>query len=155
MHELNSNDIAKGDKSLRFSVIEVRTKHPRYALKIVFLIFLFFLSFFSLLSCAHSTTTYFVYNLKYALVLGLVVIMALLPLSFAVVVELSNFSYCLSISLEFVAFFQLRVRNGGRKYALISSRFQSTAAWSYFFSACSKNAHECARHVTLLCLFHH
>ncbi|KAL3759065.1 hypothetical protein ACHAWU_008674 [Discostella pseudostelligera] len=48
----------------------------------------------------------------YAMLLGLVVILAMLPFSFSVIIELSNFSYCLSITIEFLAFGQLMIRRG-------------------------------------------
>mmetsp|Transcript_23300 Transcript_23300/g.41762 ORF Transcript_23300/g.41762 Transcript_23300/m.41762 type:complete len:378 (+) Transcript_23300:564-1697(+) len=53
----------------------------------------------------HDTPTY-------ALLLGLLVIMALLPLRFGLIVELSNFAFCLSVTVEFLAFAQLRIRKG-------------------------------------------
>mmetsp|Transcript_36617 Transcript_36617/g.64184 ORF Transcript_36617/g.64184 Transcript_36617/m.64184 type:complete len:117 (-) Transcript_36617:1122-1472(-) len=52
------------------------------------------------------------YISKYALLLGLLVIMALLPLRFGLIVELSNFAFCLSVTVEFLAFAQLRIRKG-------------------------------------------
>jgi len=53
----------------------------------------------------HDTPTY-------ALILGLFVVVLMLPLPFGFIVELSNFSYCISIIIEFLAFAQLRIRRG-------------------------------------------
>mmetsp|Transcript_2518 Transcript_2518/g.4609 ORF Transcript_2518/g.4609 Transcript_2518/m.4609 type:complete len:239 (+) Transcript_2518:1201-1917(+) len=53
----------------------------------------------------HETPTY-------AILLSMVVIMCLLPLDFGLIVELANFSYCLSITFEFVAFAKIRIFNG-------------------------------------------
>jgi len=53
----------------------------------------------------HDTPTY-------AILLGLLVILVLLPLPFGIIIELSNFSFCLSVIVEFLAFAQLRIRKG-------------------------------------------
>ncbi|KAL7539373.1 hypothetical protein ACHAXR_009222 [Thalassiosira sp. AJA248-18] len=53
----------------------------------------------------HDTPTY-------ALILGVLVILVLLPLPFGIIIELSNFAFCLSVTMEFSAFAQLRIRNG-------------------------------------------
>lgn len=52
--------------------------------------------------------------LKYALLLGVAVILIILPLPFGVIIELSNFAFCLSLIMCFLAFAQLRIRNGGK-----------------------------------------
>jgi len=49
---------------------------------------------------------------SYALLLGIAVILALLPLPFTIIIELSNFAFSLSVTVEFLAFYQLRIRNG-------------------------------------------
>ena len=62
------------------------------------------------------------YNLlpiKYGLLLSVVVILSLLPLPFGIIVELSNFAFCLSVALEFLAFAQLRIRKGGMPAIII------------------------------------
>lgn len=53
----------------------------------------------------HDTPTY-------ALLLGTLVILLLLPLPFGTIIELSNFSFCINATLQFVVFGQLRIRNG-------------------------------------------
>lgn len=53
----------------------------------------------------HDTPTY-------ALLLGVVLILALLPLPFGTIIELMNFTFCISVSIEFMAFAQLRIRAG-------------------------------------------
>jgi len=47
-----------------------------------------------------------------ALILGLLGVMIMLPLPFGFIVELSNFAYCISVIIEFLAFAQLRIRRG-------------------------------------------
>jgi len=54
---------------------------------------------------SHDTPTY-------CILLGLVVILVLLPLPFGFIIELSNFAFCLSTIIEFLAFAQLRIRRG-------------------------------------------
>ena len=41
-------------------------------------------------------------------------ILALLPLPFGIIIELSNFSFCISVIFEFLAFGHLRIRKGGK-----------------------------------------
>lgn len=53
----------------------------------------------------HDTPTY-------CLLLGVLLILVLLPLPFGIIIELSNFAFCLSVSVEFLAFAQLRIRKG-------------------------------------------
>lgn len=53
----------------------------------------------------HDTPTY-------ALLLSLAVMLLLLPLPFGIIIELSNFSFCLSVVVEFMAFAELRIRKG-------------------------------------------
>ena len=53
----------------------------------------------------HDTPTF-------AILLGLLVILLLLPLPFGTIIELSNFSFCFNSTLQFVVFGQLRIRNG-------------------------------------------
>ncbi|KAL7534500.1 hypothetical protein ACHAXR_005916 [Thalassiosira sp. AJA248-18] len=53
----------------------------------------------------HDTPTY-------GLVLSVLVILAMLPLPFGIIVELSNFAFCLSVIVEFLAFAKLRIHNG-------------------------------------------
>jgi len=48
----------------------------------------------------------------YALLLDLLVILLLLPLPFGIIIELSNFSFCISVTIEFLAFAQIRIRHG-------------------------------------------
>lgn len=51
----------------------------------------------------------------YSIVACLVVIASVLPFDFGVITELCNFGYCLSVSVEFMAFAQLQIRHGGEK----------------------------------------
>lgn len=53
----------------------------------------------------HDTPTY-------ALLLSISVIALLLWLPFSFIIELSNFSFCLSVMLEFLTFAELKIRNG-------------------------------------------
>lgn len=53
----------------------------------------------------HNTPTY-------ALLLNVILILAFLPFNFGKIIELSNFTFCLSVSIEFMAFAQLRIRTG-------------------------------------------
>jgi len=55
----------------------------------------------------HDTPTY-------SLLLGLAVILLLLPFPFGLIIELSNFSFCLALTVEFLAFAQLLIRKGGK-----------------------------------------
>ncbi len=64
-------------------------------------------TFFCMLN-SHCCSCHF----QYALLLGLVVILALLPLQFGIIIELSNFAFCISVSIEFLAFGHLRIRRG-------------------------------------------
>lgn len=54
---------------------------------------------------SHDTPTY-------ALLLSLAVMLAMLPLPFGVIIELSNFSFCLSVMMEFLAFARLIIIKG-------------------------------------------
>ena len=66
------------------------------------------------------------YNLlpiKYGLLLSVVVILSLLPLPFGIIVELSNFAFCLSVALEFLAFAQLRICKGGMPVIILIAAF--------------------------------
>lgn len=49
----------------------------------------------------------------YSILLCLVVIASVLPFDFGVITELCNMGYCLSVSIEFMAFVQLQIRHGG------------------------------------------
>ncbi|KAL7449811.1 hypothetical protein ACHAWC_001825 [Mediolabrus comicus] len=51
----------------------------------------------------HNTPTY-------AILLGMVVILCLIPFNFTFIVELSNVGYCFAVTMEFLSFFQLRIR---------------------------------------------
>ncbi|KAL3817263.1 hypothetical protein ACHAXA_007117 [Cyclostephanos tholiformis] len=53
----------------------------------------------------HDTPTY-------ALLLGVALILALLPLPFGTIIELANFTFCISVSIEFMSFVQLRIISG-------------------------------------------
>ncbi|KAL7553076.1 hypothetical protein ACHAWF_016329 [Thalassiosira exigua] len=57
-----------------------------------------------------------------AILLGALVILALLPLPFSILVELQNFTYCINVLLEFLAFAQLRIRR------------DCTIPWKVFYS---------------------
>ncbi|KAL7495724.1 hypothetical protein ACHAWT_004020 [Skeletonema menzelii] len=46
----------------------------------------------------------------YAILLGTAGILCLLPFSFTFIIELSNVGYCFAVTMEFLAYFQLRVR---------------------------------------------
>ncbi|KAL7481630.1 hypothetical protein ACHAW6_007313 [Cyclotella cf. meneghiniana] len=48
----------------------------------------------------------------YSIIMCLIVIASVLPLEFGLIIELSNFAYCVSVSMEFMAFVQLQIRNG-------------------------------------------
>jgi len=48
----------------------------------------------------------------YSIIACLVVIASVLPFDFGVITELCNFGYCLSVSVEFMAFAQLQIRHG-------------------------------------------
>jgi amino acid transporter len=60
---------------------------------------------------------------SYAILMCLMVMACVLPLSFHVIVELTNFSYCIAVTMEFLAFAQLRIRGGdatkGRKIVYV------------------------------------
>ena len=47
---------------------------------------------------------------QYAILLGMAVILCLIPFQFTFIVELSNVGYCFAVTMEFLAFFQLRIR---------------------------------------------
>ena len=47
---------------------------------------------------------------QYAILLGMVVILCLIPFNFTFIIELSNVGYCFAVTMEFLAFFQLRIR---------------------------------------------
>lgn len=49
----------------------------------------------------------------YSIIMCLIVIASVLPLEFGLIIELSNFAYCVSVTMEFMAFVQLQIRNGG------------------------------------------
>ena len=44
--------------------------------------------------------------------MALAIILCLLPLKFSIIIELSNFSFVFAVTAEFLAFAQLRIRNG-------------------------------------------
>ena len=49
-------------------------------------------------------------SFQYAILLGMVVILCLIPFNFTFIIELSNVGYCFAVTMEFLAFFQLRIR---------------------------------------------
>ena len=65
-----------------------------------------------------NVTHQLVTTFQYGLLVCLVMMFALLPLRFGVLVELSNFAFCLSVGAEFMAFAQLRIRRGGEDISL-------------------------------------
>ncbi|KAL3803001.1 hypothetical protein HJC23_011624 [Cyclotella cryptica] len=48
----------------------------------------------------------------YSIIMCLIVIASVLPLEFGLIIELSNFAYCVSVTMEFMAFVQLQIRKG-------------------------------------------
>mmetsp|Transcript_9013 Transcript_9013/g.15347 ORF Transcript_9013/g.15347 Transcript_9013/m.15347 type:complete len:538 (-) Transcript_9013:47-1660(-) len=46
----------------------------------------------------------------YAILLGMAVILCLIPFDFQFIIELSNVGYCFAVTMEYMAFFQLRIR---------------------------------------------
>ena len=53
----------------------------------------------------HDTPTY-------SLLIGLAVILLLVPFPFGFIIELSNFSFCVALSVEYMAFAELMIRKG-------------------------------------------
>jgi amino acid transporter len=49
----------------------------------------------------------------YSIMLCLIVVASVLPLDFALIVEMTNFAYCVSVTLEFASFIKLQVIDGG------------------------------------------
>ena len=49
----------------------------------------------------------------YSIITCVIVISSVLPLQFGLIVELTNFAYCLSVTMEFMSFFKLQIVNGG------------------------------------------
>ena len=60
----------------------------------------------------------------YSIILCLIIIASMLPLQFGLIVELSNFAYCISVTLEFMAFIKLQILTGGRP-SVINALFLS------------------------------
>ena len=56
----------------------------------------------------------------YSILTCVIVVMSVMPLSFGLIVELTNFSYCLSVTLEFMAFVKLQVIDGGKSIRFLS-----------------------------------
>lgn len=52
----------------------------------------------------------------YSILTCVIVVMSIMPLSFGLIVELANFSYCLSVTVEFMAFVKLQVIRGGETF---------------------------------------
>lgn len=50
----------------------------------------------------------------YSIVLCVIVIASVLPLQFGLIIELTNFAYCMGVTLEFISFIKLQVLGGGK-----------------------------------------
>ena len=51
----------------------------------------------------------------YSIIACWIVIVSVLPFDFGMITELCNFGYCLSVSVEFLAFAKLQIINGGEE----------------------------------------
>ena len=59
-----------------------------------------------------STSSHTFFFAQFGLLLALIIILLLLPQKFSIIIELSNFAFVFAVSAEFLAFAQLRIRNG-------------------------------------------
>lgn len=60
---------------------------------------------------------------SYSIVLCLIVVASVLPFEFGFIVELTNFAYCLSVTMEFMAFAKLQIFDGGMLCLFISFKY--------------------------------
>ena len=57
----------------------------------------------------------------YSIIACLVVIASVIPFDFGLITELCNFGYCLSVSVEFMAFAKLQILLGGERHSLLTA----------------------------------
>ena len=79
------------------------TPSVRHFLTVFVCLFLDFQLLIYTSCCVHS---------QYSLLLGLVVILLLIPFPFGFIIELSNFAFCMTLMVEFMAFAQIMIRKG-------------------------------------------
>lgn len=63
----------------------------------------------------HSHVSSCLTQQQYAILMGTALILCLIPFKFTFIVELSNVGYCFAVTMEFLAFFQLRIRKANDK----------------------------------------
>ena len=58
----------------------------------------------------------------YSIALCVIVVASVLPLQFGLIVELTNFAYCMGVTVEFMSFVKLQVFGGGKCSSPVSLR---------------------------------